>query len=167
MASRPTSTLTWQVSRTRMRVVHAGAQYALYFGLGLAVVSMLIGLNVFLASQTTAMRADIRKLTEAADQVLWENADISAYIAEQTSIHQIDLYAIDHGYAEADRFLYVQPISTGQPWTAIIQPERQEPVDQEMPPSQLTVSPAINAVLNGLVDWVESPPQSADVAWIR
>jgi hypothetical protein len=167
MAARPTSTLTWQVSRTRMRVVHAGAQYALYFGLGLAVVSMLIGLNVFLASQTVALRSDIRELEVATDQTLFETTELGAYIAEQTNIYEIDIYTLTHGYSEADRFMYVQPLSTGQPWSGIFPPEPEDSAEDELQTNQMSASPAIDAVLNGLIDWVESPPQSDEVAWLK
>jgi len=167
MAARPTSTLTWQVSRTRMRVVHAGAQYALYFGLGLTVVSMLIGLNVFLASQTVALRSSIRELDVAADQMLFETAELGTWIAGQTSIYEIDLYSATQGYSEADRFLYVQPLSTGQPWSGLIPPNPEETVDDALLTNQMSASPAVDAVLNGFIDWVESPPQSDEVAWLR
>ena len=167
MAARPTSTLTWQVSRTRMRVVHAGAQYALYFGLGLAVVSMLIGLNVFLASQTMALRADISDLDAAIDETLFETAELGAYLARQTSIYEIDLYAATRGYSEADRFMYVQPLSTGQPWSSIIPSQHEDAIAGELLTNQMSTTPAVDAVLNSLIDWVESPPKSDEVAWLR
>ena len=107
---RPHPPLSWQVHRSRQRVVRSAAQYTLYFLLGLAVISLFIGLGVFLAGETTALNMKIRGLEGQCEKIEWEIAELVSGIALETNIEEIERYAQDHGFTDAQEFVYLATV---------------------------------------------------------
>ncbi len=111
---RPHPPLSWQVHRSRQRVVRSAAQYTLYFLLGLAVISLFIGLGVFLAGETTALNMVIRGLEGQCERMEWKIAELVSGIALETNIEEIERYAQDHGFTDAQEFVYLGPVEADQ-----------------------------------------------------
>ncbi len=111
---RPHPPLSWQVHRSRQRVVRSAAQYTLYFLLGLAVISLFIGLGVFLAGETTALNMKIRGLEGQCEKMEWKIAELVSDIALETNIEEIERYAQDHGFTDAQEFVYLGPVEADQ-----------------------------------------------------
>jgi len=117
---RPHPPLSWparlggQVHRSRQRVVRSAAQYTLYFLLGLAVISLFIGLGVFLAGETTALNMRIRGLEGQCEKMEWKIAELVSDIALETNIEEIERYAQDHGFIDAQEFVYLGPVEADQ-----------------------------------------------------
>jgi len=102
-----------QVYRSRQRVVRSAAQYTLYFLLGLAVISLFIGLGVFLAGETTALNMEIQDLEGQCEELEWKIAELVSGIALETNIEGIERYAQDHGFTDAQEFVYLGPARRG------------------------------------------------------
>ena len=111
---RPHPPLSGQVHRSRQRVVRSAAQYTLYFLLGLAVISLFIGLGVFLAGETTALNMKIRGLQGQCEKMEWKIAELVSDIALETNIEEIERYAQDHGFTDAQEFLYLGTVEAEQ-----------------------------------------------------
>jgi cell division protein FtsL len=84
----------------RQRAVRTTAQYALHFGLGVALVSLVAGLSVVLAGQTAALQVQTRTLEAQCRQTEWENSELIAILAKGTSIERVDSFADAHGFTE-------------------------------------------------------------------
>lgn len=101
------SLLPWQEHSTRQRVIHSAAQHTWYFLLGLTVVSLLIWLNLFLASETAALRMQIEVVQEKCAAQEQINAELVREIASATSIEQVEAYARNQGFIRSPRILYL------------------------------------------------------------
>lgn len=152
MLGRPFALRTWQENRTRRRVVRSGAQYALYFALGLALVSLLVGLNVFLAAETTALTIRIRELEKQRLAVQWRIAEISGEIAITTNVRQIDDFAEQRGFVDDSPIIYVDPQPTAlQPPANPTLPESEASPRERLSTSDLTWQELLGRIRSALV----------------
>jgi len=101
--------------RSRQKVVRTGAQYARYFLLGLALVSLFVGLNVSLAGRTAEFAVSIHALEKQCRVLEWENAETVSRIALKTNIEEVQRFAQERGFTMAETLVYVKPASTIDP----------------------------------------------------
>jgi hypothetical protein len=111
--------LPWHGLRSRQKVLRSSAQHARYFLLGLAVVSLFIGLNVFLASQTAELEIRIWNVERQCQELSYENAELAKDIALATSIDEAEEYGRTQGFASAQQLVYLSPSEVGGSLTAM------------------------------------------------
>ena len=104
-----------QGRRSRQQVVRTGAQYARYFLVGLAVVSLFVGLNVSLAGRTAELAVSIHALDKQCRELEWENAETVSRIALETNMEEVRNFAQERGFTVAGNLVYVKPASTINP----------------------------------------------------
>ena len=103
--------LPWHGQRSRQRVLRSNAQHARYFLLGLAAVSLFVGLNVFLASQTAELEIHIGRAERQCQQLEFANAELAGALALATSIDEAVEYGRIEGFASAQQLVYLAPMS--------------------------------------------------------
>jgi hypothetical protein len=99
----------WHGQGPRKKLVRSGAQHARYFLLGLAVVSLFVGLNVFLASQTAALKVRIREVERECQELEWVNAELVSEIALATNIDASEIFALRQGFTSPQQFVHLAP----------------------------------------------------------
>ena len=98
--------------RSRQQVVRTGAQYARYFLLGLAIVSLFVGLNVSLAGRTAELAVSIKKVERECRQLEWDNAERVGRISLETNIEKVQRFAQQSGFATPRNVVYVMHART-------------------------------------------------------
>ena len=93
--------------RSRQQVVRTGAQYARYFLLGLAVVSLFVGLNVSLAGRTAELAVSIKKVEKECRRLEWDNAEKVSRISLETNMEEVQSFAQQRGFASPRNVVYV------------------------------------------------------------
>jgi len=93
--------------RPRQRVIRSSAQVAWYYLLGLVTVSLLVGLNVFLASETAMLKQQIRQVQEQCKKQEQRNAALRRQIALNTNINEVEEYALQQGFVPYPRIVYL------------------------------------------------------------
>jgi hypothetical protein len=78
--------------------------------LGLAVVSLFVGLNVFLAGRAAELEVRIQSAERLCRELEWENAELVSQIALATNIEEIDGFARAQGFAGAQELVYLEPL---------------------------------------------------------
>jgi len=99
--------IPWRDARSRRQVTHSAAQFTAYFLLGLTVVSLLIWLNLLLASKTAALKNRIENVQAQCTLEEQKIAEAMREIASHTSLPQMASYARNHGYTFRPRVMYL------------------------------------------------------------
>jgi len=106
--------LSWRNRRPRQRVIHSAAQVTWCFLLGLSVVSLLIWLNLFLASRTAALEVKIQEIRKQCQEQEWKNTQLMRRVALETNIEQVENYARSHGFTLPPRVEYLALTEEGE-----------------------------------------------------
>ena len=154
-----------QVHRSRQRVVRGAAQYTLYFLLGLAVISLFIGLGVFLAGETTALNMEIRGLERQCERMEWKIAELVSGISLETNIEEIERYAQDHGFTDAQEVVYLGPVEADQRAQDVA--ATRGPLVDIPEGDREPISSMWQTVLHRLRELVPSPQRGGQVATLR
>ena len=96
-----------QDRRPRQRVIRSAAQFTWYFLLGLTAVSLLIWFSLSLAARTAVLEKRIDNLQEQCRTQEQRNAELVRKIATETSIQQVESYALSQGLTHRPRIVYV------------------------------------------------------------
>lgn len=99
--------IPWRDARSRQRVTHSAAQFTAYFLLGLTVVSLLIWLNLLLASKTAALKNQIENVQAQCTLEEQKIAEAMREIASHTSLPRAASYARSHGYTSRPHVVYL------------------------------------------------------------
>jgi hypothetical protein len=74
------------------------------------VVSLFVGLNVFLAGRTAELNVRIRTVERECQELEWLNAELVGEIALASNIDAADEFAVSQGFTSAQRFVHLAPI---------------------------------------------------------